>query len=271
MSWPASPSRRSRSPGSFFCADISRWGWPASAAARWSSPASGCARPERERRRDHPSAGAAAHHGGAERGAGRRAARIHAPEGDRPGDRRQSRRASDDARKCRLCRHREGLRRAETAHAHRDDAHRAQGLRTPRWLLARHHRRERDMTLSTLGAAHYAAALAALALGLVVLVERKGTASHRVIGCGYVAAMILLNVTALGVYRLTGRFGPFHALALVSLATVIAGVAIVWRRRANWLRRHYYFMAWSYVGLLAAACAEAVTRAPLLRAAITTA
>jgi uncharacterized membrane protein len=126
------------------------------------------------------------------------------------------------------------------------------------------------MTLSTLGAAHYAAALAALALGLVVLVERKGTASHRVIGCGYVAAMILLNVTALGVYRLTGRFGPFHALALVSLATVIAGVAIVWRRRANWLRRHYYFMAWSYVGLLAAACAEAVTRAPLLRAAITT-
>jgi uncharacterized membrane protein len=124
--------------------------------------------------------------------------------------------------------------------------------------------------MSTLGAAHFAAALAALALGLVVLIERKGTLTHRLIGCGYVTAMILLNVTALGVYRLTGHFGPFHALALVSLATVIAGVAVVWRRRPNWLRRHYDFMAWSYVGLLAAACAESATRLPLLRAAIAT-
>jgi uncharacterized membrane protein len=126
------------------------------------------------------------------------------------------------------------------------------------------------MTLSPLGAAHFAAAVAALALGCVVLVERKGTVTHRLIGCGYVAAMILLNATALGLYRLTGTFGPFHALALISLATVIAGVAVVWRRRPNWLRRHYYFMAWSYVGLLAAACAEAMTRLPILRAAITT-
>jgi len=126
------------------------------------------------------------------------------------------------------------------------------------------------MTLTSLGAAHVAAAVAALVLGVVVLVEHKGTVTHRLIGCGYVAAMILLNVTALGIYQLTGRFGPFHALALVSLATVVAGVTVVWRRRANWLRRHYYFMAWSYVGLLAAACAEAMTRLPILRAAITT-
>jgi uncharacterized membrane protein len=131
-------------------------------------------------------------------------------------------------------------------------------------------RRSETMTLSTLGAAHVAAATAALALGLVVLVERKGTMTHRLIGCGYVAAMVLLNVTALGLYRLTGHFGPFHALALISLATVAAGVTVVWRRAPNWLRRHYYFMAWSYVGLLAAACAEAMTRVPLLRAALTT-
>jgi len=124
--------------------------------------------------------------------------------------------------------------------------------------------------VTTLGAAHFAAAVAALALGLVVLIEAKGTLTHRLIGCGYVAAMLILNVTALGLYRLTGQFGPFHALALVSLATVTTGVTVVWRRGPNWLRRHYYFMAWSYVGLLAAACAEAMTRLPVLRAAVTT-
>jgi uncharacterized membrane protein len=126
------------------------------------------------------------------------------------------------------------------------------------------------MMLSPLGAAHFAAALAALALGLVVIMERKGTITHRLIGMGYVAAMIVLNVTALGVYRLTGQFGPFHVLALVSGATVIAGVSAVWRRKANWLSRHYTFMAWSYVGLLAATCAEVMTRLPLVRLVITT-
>ena len=44
--------------------------------------------------------------------------------------------------------------------------------------------------MTTLGAAHFAAAVAALALGLVVLIEAKGTLTHRLIGCGYVAAML---------------------------------------------------------------------------------
>jgi hypothetical protein len=33
---------------------------------------------------------------------------------------------------------------------------------------------------------------------------------------GYIAAMLLLNASALAVYRLTGHFEPFHALALVA-------------------------------------------------------
>jgi uncharacterized membrane protein len=119
------------------------------------------------------------------------------------------------------------------------------------------------MTLSALGAAHFAASLAALALGLAVILERKGTPAHRLIGASYAVAMILLNVTALGVYRLTGSFGPFHALALVSLAILARGIAAVWRRPAGWLKTHYYSMAWSYVGLLAAAAAEVIARVPL--------
>ena len=120
------------------------------------------------------------------------------------------------------------------------------------------------MTPTTLGSAHFAAALAALLFGLLVLVDHKGTPAHRTIGAAYVAAMIATNLTALGVYRLTGAFGPFHALALLSLATVGCGVAAVLLRRRGWLATHYYCMAWSYVGLLAAAAAEFVTRAPPL-------
>jgi len=120
------------------------------------------------------------------------------------------------------------------------------------------------MSLSMLGSAHMAAAIASLLFGLMVLLERKGTQTHRTIGAAYVAAMIATNLTALGVYRLTGQFGPFHALALLSLATLVHGVLAALRRRPGWLATHYYSMAWSYVGLLAAAAAEFVARSPLL-------
>ena len=124
------------------------------------------------------------------------------------------------------------------------------------------------MILSTIGAAHMAASVVALALGTVVVMERKGTAAHRAIGAGYVAAMVAVNLTALGLYRLTGHFGPFHLLALMSLATVAHGMLAALRRRRGWLGTHYYAMAWSYLGLLAAACAEAVVRIPMLAASI---
>ena len=71
------------------------------------------------------------------------------------------------------------------------------------------------MIASSLGAAHVAAASLALALGLVVLLAQKGTPFHILFGAGYVAAMAVVNVSALGLYRLTGWFGPFHALAIV--------------------------------------------------------
>jgi len=116
--------------------------------------------------------------------------------------------------------------------------------------------------------AHFTAALVAIALGAVLVCERKGTPTHRMIGVGYVLAMLVVNVTALCLYSLTGRFGPFHALALVSLAIVIGGIAAILLRRERWLHTHYYCMAWSYVGLLAAACAEALARVPIFSAAV---
>jgi uncharacterized membrane protein len=118
-----------------------------------------------------------------------------------------------------------------------------------------------------MGAAHFAAAVAALVLGAMVLAAPKGTAFHRTIGAGYVVAMVILGVSALAIYRLTGRFQPFHALALLSLATIARGMVPVLRRRPGWLMAHYWNMAWSYVAPLAAACSEIVVRV-LLRAGI---
>jgi uncharacterized membrane protein len=120
---------------------------------------------------------------------------------------------------------------------------------------------------SSLGAIHFTAAIVALALGAIVLGTPKGTPLHRTIGAGFVAAMVILNVSSLAIYRLTGHFEPFHALALFSLATLARGVVPALRRRPGWLMAHYWSMAWSYLALLAAACSEIVVRV-ILRAGI---
>jgi uncharacterized membrane protein len=114
------------------------------------------------------------------------------------------------------------------------------------------------------GLAHLVCAAAAIFFGAGIIVTPKGTPRHRQMGRIYGLSMLGLNVTALLIYRLSGTFGPFHVAALLSLLTVIAGVvAVVTRRpRATWLTLHANFMSWSYVGLLAAAAAEAATRIP---------
>ena len=95
--------------------------------------------------------------------------------------------------------------------------------------------------MPTLGQLHFVSALVALGAGAFVLLDRKGTTRHRRVGWTYALAMLLLNATALLIYRLTASFGPFHVAALVSLATLLAGVVPMRRRRpASWLERHYF-------------------------------
>lgn len=116
--------------------------------------------------------------------------------------------------------------------------------------------------MSPLGAFHLFVAIVALITGTIVILRRKGTRVHRRIGWVYAVAMLLLNVSALMIYRLTGSFGPFHVAAIISLVTVAAGVLTAVRRRAGWIEQHYYWMTYSYVGLLAATASEIGTRVP---------
>lgn len=131
--------------------------------------------------------------------------------------------------------------------------------------------------MTTLGTIHLVSAIAALGLGATVLLyTRKGTRLHRQLGWSYVVAMLVLNVTALTIYRLFGFFGPFHVFALMSLATLLLGVgaAVGARRRREarisasrekWVGHHYYWMTYSYLGLVAAGVAETTTRLPALQ------
>lgn len=118
--------------------------------------------------------------------------------------------------------------------------------------------------MSTLGMVHLTFGSTALALGLGVVTLKKGTRLHRTIGHLYFSSMLGLNVTALLIYRLFGHFGPFHALAIISLLYLLwgLGAAVLRRPRDRWLHRHTRFMLWSYVGLMAAAVCEVTARVP---------
>jgi uncharacterized membrane protein len=60
---------------------------------------------------------------------------------------------------------------------------------------------------------HAACGFLALALGLVVILNNKGTRFHRRLGQTYWLVMLVLNITAFGIYRLNGHFNIFHIFA----------------------------------------------------------
>ena len=120
------------------------------------------------------------------------------------------------------------------------------------------------MLYSFLSGFHVATAVSALIFGLCVFFARKGTRLHKQLGYAYFFNMLGLNLSALFIYRLTGDFGPFHAAAIASLLTLLAGFMGAFLRLPDgrWLELHYEFMSWSYVGLVAAAVSEGLTRLP---------
>lgn len=113
------------------------------------------------------------------------------------------------------------------------------------------------------GAVHLGAAVIALVTGTWILFTPKGTQRHRKIGYVYFGSMVTLNLSAFLIYRLFGGFGVFHIAALLSLATVVAGIIPVIRRKSkNWLFAHLAWMYWSVMGLYAAFASEVLTRVP---------
>ena len=118
------------------------------------------------------------------------------------------------------------------------------------------------MHMTQIGTVHFIASLVALLAGAVVLLLPKGTRWHRTWGHAYVWGMVAVVATSFGLWNTTGRFTPFHFFAIVAGLTLGAAMYTVLARRpkGRWLEAHATWMAWSYVGLCAAAMAETLSR-----------
>ena len=115
-----------------------------------------------------------------------------------------------------------------------------------------------------IGWVHIIFSVVALIAGTIVVATGKGTRWHRTLGHIYLTCMLALNISALFIYRLFGTFGPFHWLAVYSLAIIVIGMVPVFTRwpKRSWLTWHAAAISGSYVGLVAAFFAEITSRLP---------
>lgn len=113
-----------------------------------------------------------------------------------------------------------------------------------------------------IGLLHLLAAVVAFISGTLVLGGTKGILRHKKIGYVYAMSMLLVVLTAFGIYRLFAKFGPFHAFALLSIFSLALGILPMLRREKTGkiLRMHYSRMYWSVIGLYGAFAAELLVR-----------
>lgn len=115
-----------------------------------------------------------------------------------------------------------------------------------------------------LGAAHLVVAILAILFGTIVLCTKKGTTNHKRTGYAYSLCMILVIVSAFLLYNLTGKFNVFHVAAIVSAATLIAGLVPVFLKKPakGYMEMHLSYMYWSVIGLYGAFVSETFVRIP---------
>jgi|SRR5579871_386513 len=116
--------------------------------------------------------------------------------------------------------------------------------------------------LTTMGWFHFSFAMFGIVIGAVQLLRRKGDRIHRALGYAYVYGMIVADGTALAMYRFTGSFNVFHALAIVNLVCIFGAMLPLLQspRPVNWLMRHYRWITGSYIGPVAAGATQLIIR-----------
>ncbi|MCE7865079.1 MAG: DUF2306 domain-containing protein [Bacteroidetes bacterium CHB5] len=121
-----------------------------------------------------------------------------------------------------------------------------------------------DFVNSSLGWFHLTTALLAMLAGAFVLATHKGTKRHKQIGYIYIASMILVCASAMGIYRLTGSFGIFHITAIVGFLTLAGGMIPMFLKNVErkYKAVHVWFMYYSVLGLYAAFASELSVRIP---------
>jgi uncharacterized membrane protein len=124
-----------------------------------------------------------------------------------------------------------------------------------------------NLDLSWLGWVHAVACVGALATGALVLLGPKGSRRHRSGGRLYLIAMLVTNVTALGIYRNGVFFFP-HWFAIAALTAIIIGFLCVRFRwpGAYWRNAHLTCMVASYYMLIGGGVNEMFLRVHVLHA-----
>lgn len=121
-----------------------------------------------------------------------------------------------------------------------------------------------DFVNSTLGWFHLLTSCLAMLAGAFVLVAQKGTTKHKKVGYVYVASMVLVCGSAMGIYNLTGKFGMFHILAIVGFVSLVGGMIPMFMKNIKRENKavHIWFMYYSVLGLYAAFASELSVRIP---------
>ena len=104
--------------------------------------------------------------------------------------------------------------------------------------------------LSPLMWAHLLTVLPALLIGTVVMIQRKGTTAHVVLGRAYMLLMLATAILSFWVRGLNGEdLSPIHALSAWAIVSVIVGW---WAIRTGRRRLHRNFMIGLYAGIVIA-------------------
>jgi len=122
-----------------------------------------------------------------------------------------------------------------------------------------------NLDLFPLGWVHLVASFAALAIGALVLLCPKGTPAHKRRGRVYAVALLVTNVTALGIYRRGIFFFP-HWLAIAALIVTTVGVLAAHFKvpRRAWLHVHLTCLLTSLYLLVGGGVNEAFLRVDAL-------
>ena len=100
-------------------------------------------------------------------------------------------------------------------------------------------------------ALHLASALAAMILGCLVLMRRKGTLSHKALGRLWVALMAVVAFSSLWIFQIRNGAGPSWIHLLSAWTLISLACAVYFIRRGNVLA-HKAFMIGTFAGLVGA-------------------
>lgn len=97
---------------------------------------------------------------------------------------------------------------------------------------------------------HLAATLLALSLGLAILLRRKGTSSHKILGRIWVVLMLFVAAGSFAIREIdTPHMSYIHLLSAWTIVSVSVGVYCIRRHRVT---AHAGFMIGTFVGLTVA-------------------